>query len=112
VDGRPITSCAVSEGRRVEVCSALDQEIQAAKPSLFTPDSGFIVVRVRLAICLEEMLIPQEGLRLTKLFEESHPRAGRGGHFVFMVSLVVMTVVSCIVVRFFLWRFIEDFGKV
>ena len=39
------------------------------------------------------MLIPQERLRLTKLLEESYPRAGRGEDIVFMVSLVVMTVV-------------------
>jgi hypothetical protein len=82
------------------------------KPPPFTPDSGFIVVRVRFARSLEEMLIPQEELRLTKLLEESHPRAGRGGDFVSMVSLVVMTVVSYVVACFFLWRFIEDFGKV
>ena len=88
----------------MEVCSALDQETQAVKPSLFTPDSGFIIVIVRLAGSLEEMLFPQEGLRLTKLFEESYPRAGRGRDFVFMVSLVVMTVVSYIVACFFLWR--------
>ena len=87
----------------MEVCSALDQEALAVKPPPFTPDSGFIVVSVRLARSLEEMLIPQEGLRLTKLLEESHPRAGRGGDIVFMVSLVVMTFVSCIVVCFFLW---------
>ena len=59
----------------------------------FHEDSGFIVVSVRLARSLEEILIPQEGLRLTKLLEESHPRAGRGGDIVFMVSLVVMTFV-------------------
>jgi len=96
----------------VEVCSALDQEALAVKPPPFTPDSGFIVVNVRLARSLEEMLIPQEGLRLTKLLEESHPRAGRGGDIAFMVSLIVMTFVSCIVACFFLWGFIEDLGKV
>ena len=82
---------------------ALDQEVLAVKPPPFTPDSGFIVVSVRLARRLEEMLVPQEGLRRTKLLGDSHPRAGRGGDIVFMVSLVVMTFVSCIVACFFLW---------
>ena len=84
----------------MEVCSALVQETQAVKASRFTPDRGSIVVSVRLARSLEEILIPQEGLRLTKLFEESHRRAGREGDFLFMVSLVVMTLVSYIVACF------------
>ena len=74
--------------------------LHSVKPSLFTLDSGCIVVSVRLARSLEEMSVPQEGPRLTKLLEESHRRAGREGDFLFMVSLVVMTLVSYIVACF------------
>jgi hypothetical protein len=57
---------------------------------------GFRMYCCKRHVCrsLEEMLAPQEGPRLTKLLEESHPKAGGGGNFIFMVSLVVMTLVS------------------
>ncbi len=63
---------------------------------------GFRMYCCKRHVCrsLEEMLAPQEGPRLTKLLEESHPKAGGGGNFIFMVSLVVMTLVSYIVACF------------
>lgn len=68
--------------------------------------AGLRIDRCKRQVCrsLDEMLVPQERPRLTKLLEESHPKAGGGGNFIFMVSLVVITVVSYIVVCFFLWR--------
>jgi len=76
--------------------------------------AGLRIYRCKRQVCrsLEEILIPQGGLRPTILFEESHRRAGREGDILFMFLLVVITVVSYIVVCFFLWRFIENVGKV
>ena len=73
--------------------------LHSVKPSLFTSDSGYCCRR-QVCRSLEEMLVPQEGPRLTKLLEESHRRAGREGDFLFMVSLVVMALVSYIVACF------------
>jgi len=64
--------------------------------------AGLRIYRCKRQVCrsLEEILIPQGGLRPTILFEESHRRAGREGDILFMVSLVVMTLVSYIVACF------------
>jgi hypothetical protein len=48
---------------------------------------GFRMYCCKRQVCrsLEEMLVPQEGPRPTKLFGESHPKVGGGGSFNFMV---------------------------
>ena len=70
----------------------------------------FIKRSVSIAGTLEERAIQEEALRLTKVFEDSHPNAGKGGDFIFQIALKVMTVVSYISGTFFLWRFISDMG--
>lgn len=71
----------------------------------------FIKRSVTIAGKLEEISIGKDELRLTRMFEDSHPNAGKGGDFVFQIALKVMTVVSYASGAFFFWRFVVDLGK-
>lgn len=71
----------------------------------------FIKRSVTIAGKLEEISIGKDELRLTRMFEDSHPNAGKGGDFVFQIALKVMTIVSYASGAFFFWRFVVDLGK-
>jgi len=69
----------------------------------------FIRSAVAIAVQIEGQLISDPAIRLTCEFEKCHGSAGRGGDFLFKVSLWIMQGIAIIASVFYGWQFFMDF---